>query len=237
MTTFTEHCREQSGLWDVFSQNGEDGLIQIILDMIKPQTMTCMEFGAADGFFCSNTAYLWNKCGWQATLVESGDDLFSKLERVTRGNSKVDAFHDSVANPDVFCPDVLDLISIDVDGEDFTIWERSDVRHRVVVIEHNPTFPPHVEMHAGQWIGSSAASLVRLGELKEYKFLMATKTNCFFVRNEDAEVFDRFDCSLRNNFDSSSLNYVVTDYHGNFDVAGSLPYGMNWKVEFGMHYE
>jgi len=236
MISFTQHCQAESPM-NVFSQNGEDGVIQAIFDLIKPETMTCMEFGAADGFFCSNTAYLWSRCGWEATLVESDNVLFKGLEQATKRSDKVRSFHDMVTNPDDFCPEVLDLISIDVDGEDFNIWERSKVRHRVVVIEHNPTFPPHVEMHAGQWVGASAASLVRLGELKGYSFLMATKTNCFFVRNEDAEVFDRFDCSLRNNFESSSLNYVVTDYHGNFDVVGSLPYGMNWKVEFGMHYE
>lgn len=230
MRTFTEYVNSEFPNWQKFSQSNEDAVIEAIFQLIGVGNKVCMEFGATDGEFCSNTAYLWQSLGWSAVLVESEPSLFRKLQNLTAKFPMVEAYEGFVENPDDFIPEPIDFISIDVDGEDFNIWERSQVPHRVVCIEHNPTFPPEVEFHGGQWMGASAASLVRLGQDKGYKFLMTTKTNCFFVREEESEPFEGFDCSLQNNFDRQSLNYVVTDFHGNFDVFGDLPYGMNWKV-------
>lgn len=229
--TFTEHVHSEFPGWKKYAQSDEDAVIEAIFALIGPGNKRCMEFGAADGFFCSNTATLWKDLDWSAILIESDPQLFKKLQAATIGSPKVVTHQGEVENPDDYAPDALDFISIDVDGEDFNIWERSEVPHRVVCIEHNPTFPPGVEFHGGQWMGASASSLIHLGESKGYQFLMATKTNCFFVREDEFDAFEAFDCTLNNNFDTQSLNYVVTDYHGNFDVAGDLPYGMNWKVK------
>lgn len=43
----------------VFSQWGEDGIINEIINRIGYRSKTCIEFGAADGFMASNTANLW----------------------------------------------------------------------------------------------------------------------------------------------------------------------------------
>ena len=227
---FTSYVKDEFASWDKYSQSGEDAVIQAVFYLIGPGNKICMEFGAADGFYCSNTAALWTELDWSAILVESDPKLFASLQSNTSRFSNVEVFEGEVENVDDFASEPLDFVSIDVDGEDFNIWERTTVQHRVVCIEHNPTLPPSVEFHSGQWAGASAASLVRLGDIKGYRFLTATKTNCFFVREDEFEPFSDFDCSLENNFDPQSLNFVVTDYHGNFDVAGSLPYGMVWKV-------
>jgi len=238
MTTFTEHVHKSMASSETgsLSQSGEDAVISAIFELVPPVDKTCMEFGAADGLFYSNTARLWMDDGWSAILIESDPVLCEKLVQNTQGYDTV-TYCSVVEDMDCFAPHPLDFVSIDVDGEDFNIWDRSSVMHRIVCIEHNPTFPPHVRFHSGQWQGASAASLVHLGASKGYRFLMASKTNCFFVREDLFSPFSRFDTSLENNFDTSSLSYVVSDFKGNFDIAGDLPYGMVWKVDLSMDYQ
>ncbi|RCW80164.1 hypothetical protein [Phyllobacterium bourgognense] len=55
---------------DVTSQYGEDGIIAKILDLIGTKNKWCVEFGAWDGKYLSNTWNLINNKGWNAVLVE-----------------------------------------------------------------------------------------------------------------------------------------------------------------------
>ena len=217
------------------SQHGEDKIIAGIFDIIGEGEKRCMEFGAADGAFCSNTYPLWYMFGWSAILIESDEKLFKQLEDRVQGNDRVQAINAEVNTVDDFVDYELDLLSIDVDGEDFDIWDATTIRHRVVVVEHNPTFPLHVWYHGGRWQGCSARSLHHLATSKGYRLVAGTKTNLIFVREEEASFMDEFDDTLEANFDDSQLNYVVTDYHGNFDVVGELPYGMIHREKMGLH--
>ena len=63
---------------NVYSQFGEDGLIEATLEKIGPVTKWCFEFGAADGTFFSNTKRLWEN-GWNAVLIESDAEQYKKL--------------------------------------------------------------------------------------------------------------------------------------------------------------
>ena len=94
-------------------------------------------------------------------------------------------------------PSEFDLLSIDIDGNDYWIWAAIQRwRPRVVVIEYNASFPPPrkwvmQENHAHRWngtnyFGASLASLTALGRAKGYT-LVATDSNgvnAFFVRDE-----------------------------------------------------
>src|SRR5581483_10712642 len=65
---------------NVFSQWGEDGIIQKIFNIIGVKSKICVEFGAADGFYFSNTANLWSKDpSWKAVLIECDPKFFSQL--------------------------------------------------------------------------------------------------------------------------------------------------------------
>lgn len=225
------------GFKESYSQNGEDKIIYYLFTrLLDPGTKTCMEFGAADGFFCSNTASLWIDNDWNAILVESDPTLFRKLKQNVGPRETVFIAQDEVENPDDYYDEPLDFISIDVDGHDYHIWKRCQTRHRVVCIEYNPTFPPHVWYVGGQWQGASFRSIVDLGSSKGYTFLTATKTNIFFVRDEEAHSISKIDTTLENNFDWSGVSYIVSDYRGNFDIVGSPPYSMVHKTILGMSW-
>ena len=65
---------------NTYSQFGEDGIIEQIFAIIGTQSKTVIEFGAADGFSCSNTANLWSKdLSWFGVLIEADDELYKKV--------------------------------------------------------------------------------------------------------------------------------------------------------------
>jgi hypothetical protein len=91
----------------------------------------------------------------------------------------------------------IDLLVIDVDGNDYYVWDAiSVVNPRVVCIEYNSKFPPPVEWimprDQGQfwpgsdWFGASLAAYEKLGEAKGYALVGCNLTgvNAFFVRQE-----------------------------------------------------
>jgi hypothetical protein len=65
---------------DVFSQTGEDGVISAILDCLPDDDKWCVEFGAADGKYFSNSRNLIESRGFSAILIEADEDKFRELE-------------------------------------------------------------------------------------------------------------------------------------------------------------
>lgn len=215
-----------------FSQWGEEGIIAEIFSRIGTNDKTCVEFGAADGLFCSNTANLWRNEQWSAQLFELDEVFMDDLIANTSDYPLVNIEMISVDNIDELVPSPVDLVSMDVDGNEYSIFLNMEVKHRVLIVEHNPTFPPHIHFWGGTGQGSSALALCELAERKGYKFVAATLTNLFFVLEEYSDKFEDLDTSLASNFDHTSLNYVVTDYCGNYDIKGLFPYGFSQHTSF-----
>ena len=214
----------------VYSQWGEEGIILEIIAHLELEP-TCCEFGAADGLFCSNTALLWRKYGYRAHLFEMDAGLFEKLLINTSGFD-VSVKNLMVEDIDSLVPNPVSIMSKDVDGEELNLLSKMEVVHDVLIVEHNPTFPPHALFSGGNGVGSSILSIIKEAEKKGYFFLTATKSNTFLIHNRHFSKFEKYDRDLFRNFDASCLNYVVTDYHGNYDILGQLPYGMLAKVDF-----
>ena len=214
-----------------YSQWGEEGIIREIFNIIHPKKYRCCEFGAADGEFCSNTAALW-KAGWKATLIEANPNLFELLKFHTQKYDNVNILNKKVINIDDYVTEPIELMSIDVDGLDLDIFKRMEIEHSVVIVEHNPTIPPRVHFNGGEGAGAGIASIVEEAEAKDYFFLTATLSNTFLVHNKYKVLFNSYNKSVVDNFDDSCLNYVITDYHGNYDILGELPYGMVRKVDY-----
>lgn len=215
------------------SQWGEDGIIEKIFSLIGTESKRVVDFGAADGRFMSNSFKLWHDLGWRAVLAEANDELFERLEAEVQNFHKVRCFHQLVTSiDDLIDDDPCDFLSVDVDGLEYHLLYSMKSRPRVICVEHNPTFPPHLKFVGYDGQGSSALALCDLLEARGYAFVTATLTNLFFVLEEEFGAFSRFDCSLVSNFDYSSLNYVVTDYSGNYDVKGVFPYGFSRHTQF-----
>lgn len=222
-----------------YSQFGEDGVIAKIFEIIGTRSKTCIEFGAWDGFHLSNTASLWTS-GWKGVLIEGHAKRFQDLVRNVRahdctcinayvsrdGNNRLEALLDrhGVGHD-------IDLLSVDIDGNDYYIIESLDrLRPRVIVCEYNPTIPAVMDLQAeyGNYFGASVAALERIARSKSYRLVALTETNCFFVLEEDFHRFAGYETRLDWIRIDAQLVHVITAYNGDYVLSRTPPYGVNY---------
>ena len=190
---------------NVHSQHGEDGIIERIQELMPPKHKYCVEFGAWDGKHLSNCCNLLTNHGWGGTMIEADSEKFKALQKTYAGNEKVLPLNrlvgfdgentlDSILL-EAGAPKDFDLLSIDIDGCDYFVWE--SLRYfspSLVVIEFNPTVPNDVIFIQDKTFevnhGCSLLALIGLGQQKGYELIAATGTNGLFVRKEDYPRFD-----------------------------------------------
>ena len=212
---------------NVTSQSGEDGLIAEILRRIGTESRFCVEFGAWDGKHLSNTWSLWHDQGWSAVLIEGDPSKAADLEAsladypavtahcafvAASGENTLDAILQRLG-----APRVVDVLSIDIDGDDYQVFDSVEsFPARVVVIEYNPTIPPHLELIGtpGSYFGSSARSLYKLAQAKGYALAACTTTNLIFVRRADFHKLGITEPRLEDVMPLDNLTYVITAYDG-----------------------
>ena len=184
---------------DVYSQFGEDGILSEVLDRLDSVTdldRWCVEVGAWDGVYFSNTCNLVRERGYRAVMIECdpararmivqhhpGDAVIPIAARV--GTSGADSLDAILARTPV--PPDFDVCSIDVDGIDY--WILASLRRsrpKVVVIEYNPTVPNAVDYVQASdprvQRGASAAALCRLAAELGYVLVAVTVCNLVLVR-------------------------------------------------------
>lgn len=202
----------------VRSQHGEDGILLHLFDALGCHDRRFIEFGVEDGTEC-NTANLSLHFGWRGMLIE-GDPahaakarafyraaLGGRGDRVQIVNSFVTAENiNGLLKDNGFTGDI-DLLSIDIDGNDYWVWRAIDaVRPRVVVIEYNsvfgndravtipydPAFSRGAAHVSKLYYGASLPALAHLGREKGYALAGCDSqgVNAFFVRNELADRID-----------------------------------------------
>lgn len=175
----------------IYSQNGEDGIIEYIFSLIGTTNKFFVEFGVSDGQMC-NTRYLFEKKGWYGLMMDTREKnpAYIKKEFVTAKNINILFKKYEV-------PENFDLLSIDVDGNDYYIWKAiSNYNPRVVIIEYNASIPynesrvieyyPDFKWDGTDYFGASLLALQKLGKSKGYTLIGCDNNgiNAFFVRDE-----------------------------------------------------
>ena len=191
--------------YQVYSESGEDGIIDEIFKRIGVTGRVAVEFGASDGMRNNSTLLLVK--GWRAVwfehdaaLVGTIHDRFGRLVRDGRLGvvcRLVDAGNVEAVFAEASIPVEPDLLNISVDGNDYWIWKAlTNWRPRLVVIEYNSVFPPDVRwvmaynpQHRWQhssYFGASLKSLELLGREKGYRLVGCnfTGVKAFFVRDD-----------------------------------------------------
>lgn len=193
-----------------YSQNDEDGVIQEIFQRIGIKHHAFIEFGVGNGLE-NNTVYLLYQ-GWGGLWIEASQQFCDVIANtiqpvVPLALTLVNAAATKENINQLFVENgfegEIDLLCIDIDGNDYHIWEAIEaVSPRVVVIEYNAKFHPPVNWtiaynstHAwrgGDYFGASLKALERLGLKKGYRLVGCNLVgvNAFFVR-EDL-IGDRF---------------------------------------------
>lgn len=220
-----------------YSQWGEDGIIEKIFNITGTTSKVAIEFGANDGFFFSNTAYLWSTQGWKGILIEGNKNDFPKLVHNTQSFNCIPISEyvgiETHSNLEAILKkynitDQIDLLSIDIDGNDYYVFDSLTTLHpRVIIVEHNPTLPATLDLYqpydaasTNNGFGSSVAALTRIAEKKGYKLICVTDTNCFFVQKELFHLFDEYETSLREIQTEKHLKYIVLTCTGKYLITG-----------------
>lgn len=211
----------------VTSQWGDDGVIEEIFKRIGTENTFCVEFGAWDGKYLSNTWDLWHNQNWSAILIEGDAEREKALAQSIHNFPKVTSNHSLVTAQGensldhiltrLGAPGNLDLLSVDIDGDDYYIFEGlAKFTPRVVVIEYNPTIPPEMDLvqAPGEYFGASALAMVNLAKKKGYGLVCCTETNCFFVLRSEYPKLEISEPDLAQVFPSDHLTYVITAQDG-----------------------
>lgn len=224
---------------NVFSQSGENGIIEQIFKVIGIKHKRCCEFGAADGFTLSNTACLWTN-GFEGILIESNKLLYEQLRKKTKDysckvfNYMVGNNHDNDSLDYIFTKEQLnrdlDILSIDVDGNDYYILDSlKNINSRIIVCEYNPNIPYFMDLYGdyNNDFGSSVIALNRICEPKGYFLACITDSNCIFVQKIYKPMFEDYELDIAKISCNKYLNYIITNYKGEYVVSGNFCYGMN----------
>jgi hypothetical protein len=199
----------------VFSEFDEDGVVLFLLAVGGSPHRRFVDIGAGDGVFASNTANLALNLGFDGLFVDASQPL------VERGRRFYSRHPDTTVRPPAFVRalvtrenvnDVLaeagftgdiDLLSIDIDGNDYWIWQALEcVNPRFVIAEAHPElgreewvmpYEPDFDARTaapGSWMGASPAAMTRLAESLGYRTVGANLYgfNILFARNDVAEV-------------------------------------------------
>ncbi len=193
----------------VFSQFGEDGVIERIFEIIEPTSKFAVEFGASDGITASNVRRLILEDGWGSFQIEGDPERAAKLDEAYAGFPRIKTLEAWVfpGNIEILfeengVPRDLDFLVIDIDSNDYYVWRAiHDYRPKVVQIEFNPFYPPPelmvIDFHPmnywdnSTYVGASLQSLYKLAKKKRYEliYVMSGGPNAFFV---DAQYYPRF---------------------------------------------
>jgi hypothetical protein len=204
---------------DVTSQQGEDGIIEKIFEVLGINIGWCVDIGAG-GVHNSNTYNLMRN-GWKGVFIDKNYRKLSELKRKYRNsnaifiNAEIGFSSDSLLKGTEL-PKEFELLSLDIDGNDYYVWQSlKEYTPMVVVIEFNPCIKlnDYVQPFDGKG-GASLSMLNKLGKEKGYELISATTINAFFVKRELYSKFGIADNSVKEIFIESNKGYGrdKTDY-------------------------
>ncbi len=245
----------------IYSQNGEDGIIEYIFSKIGTTNKFSVEFGVGDGFE-SNTVNLLEKEGWKGLMMDYGSDQNIQLSNVVkkvwsnrklglRNNVKKDIsffkkiinrknrsqyFQLDIKNERVTSeniqqlfkkynvPQSFDLLSIDIDYNDYWVWKSIvDYIPRVVIIEYNSSIPnteskvvpynSEAVWDGTNYFGASILALKNLGIVKGYTLVGCDSNgvNAFFCKSELVHNFQIQ--NIDNLYHPPQYGEIINDVH------------------------
>lgn len=201
---------KRPSLWEVefrnYSQNGEDGILNLIFTLLGEGKKTTVEIGCGNGLECNSANLILNH-GWTGLLLDASSDNVDTARRffsdkpVVLDKAWITRENVNQTLGTYGYQGEIDLLSIDVDGVDFWIWEALHcVNPRVVVMEFNRGLGEKswsVKYEANfswqgdsqydiTYHGASLPALTSLGKKKGFRLIGVDSLgiNAFFLRND-----------------------------------------------------
>jgi hypothetical protein len=205
----------------VFSQWGDDGIIQYLLSKIDiPETSEVfVEFGV-ENYTESNTRFLLQNNNWKGLVIDGSSahvnyikndpvywkhNLTAVCQFITKSNIN------SIIK-DAGIEGEIGILSVDIDGNDYYVWKAIDIVKPVIVItEYNSIFgcdKPYSTIYQDDFVrtnahysnlfyGTSLLSACDLAEEKGYGFVGCNSAgnNAYFVRNDKLNGLKTLSCA------------------------------------------
>lgn len=192
----------------VYSQWGEDGIIDHLVTRISVTSRSFVEFGV-ENYGEANTLFLLKHRNWRGLVIDGSEENIATVKRspeywrhdlraecsfITRDNINSIITRHGLQGE-------LGLLSVDIDGNDYWVWEAIDcVTPCIVVAEYNSLFGPYAKLSTpykadfvrkqadptNMYYGASIAALNHLAERKGYSLVAGNSAgnNVFFVRDD-----------------------------------------------------
>ena len=192
----------------VFSQWGDDGIVQYIIQRLAIKNEVFIEFGVED-YQEANTRFLLINNNWSGLVLDGSEiniskikkneiywkhDLIAKSAFITAENVNQLIEEEGIKGP-------IGLLHIDIDGNDYWIWKAIEVvdpsiviieynslfgSEKAITIPYNKDFDRTSAFYNNLYFGASLLSLCDLGEEKGYSFIGCNSAgnNAFFIKKE-----------------------------------------------------
>jgi hypothetical protein len=191
----------------IFSQWGEDGILQHLTKAIEIRHKTFIEFGV-ESFMEANCRFLLMKDNWSGYVIDASSSNISILKNSyfywKHQIDAVDAFITEENINELLAKSCFDedlgILSIDIDGNDYYILQAINaVRPRILICEYNAIFgarkisvPYEADFfrtrkhHSNLYFGASLSAIDFLANKKGYSLVGTNSNGCnaFFVRND-----------------------------------------------------
>ena len=192
----------------VFSQNGEDGIIQFLIQNTEIKNKIFVEFGV-ETYKEANTKFLLLNNGWSGLIIDgdkdamekiASSDLHWKYDLKSIGNFITkDNINEIIKSAGI--EGEIGLLSVDIDGNDYWVFENIDcVNPQILIMEYNSMFGdihkisvPYDENFARSqkhysnlYYGASIAALCDIANKKGYDLVGSNSfgNNLFFIRHD-----------------------------------------------------
>jgi len=234
----------------VYSQWGDDGIIQYLIKKINVQKKIFVEFGVAD-FFESNSHFLLINNNWKGLVIDGSEKNIKRLkgsEIYWRYNLKALAKFITKDNIMEIISSEIDseigLLHIDLDGNDFWVLKEIDLETlspEIVILEYNYIFGHERKIttpydksfhrfknhHSGLFFGASLSALDYHMSEKGYYFIgsNSSRNNAYFVKKEYSDILDKVNLSSKYvdaQFRISRNKRGESDYSQPQDVVSKL---------------
>jgi hypothetical protein len=192
--------------FSVFSQFGDDGIIQYLINNLEVAPSSFVEIGVED-YRESNTRFLLVNDNWKGLVIDSSSPFIDYIRQdsiywrheLTAVNEFITAENINAILMTHGFSGELGLLSIDIDGNDYWIWRALNaVRPSIVIIEYNsvfgntravtvpydPLFNRTKAHHSNLYYGCSLKALDLLAREKGYAFIGSNSAgnNAYFLR-------------------------------------------------------
>jgi len=237
----------------VFSQWGEDGIIQHLIQHVPIERPIFVEFGV-ENYVESNTRFLLTNNQWSGLVLDGSQENIDYIKRdviywgtnlkaecafITKDNINDLLLRNGISGD-------IGLLSVDIDGNDYWVWQAIDViSPRIIICEYSSQFGPTAQVttpydpsfvrdqahYSKVYYGASISALNALAASKGYSLVAGNRAgnNAFFVRNDllgDMRVLTPAEAYRRaqfREFHNQQGQLTFDDFETRLEKIGDLP--------------